>query len=139
MALGRSKLPGQSPGWTEGRSTVALPHRIRRAANVQVALGLWLALSGFLWRHGDVARLHGLVLGLLVVVTSVWHTRTGGRPLDLKAAGWLLFATPLIDYQCRATAWHNLALSFVMVLTALCRDATCRSEQPAARTAVGRG
>jgi len=122
--LGRSKLAGQNPDWAEGQAPVAAARAIPWAAQAQVILGLWLALSGFLWRHGNVAKFHGFALGLSLVVTNAWRLRTARPRLDLVMAGWLLFVTPLIAYECRATAWHNLALSFVMVLAALGREAT---------------
>jgi hypothetical protein len=87
---------------------------------IDVALGLWLFASAFLWTHGLPQVLNAAVIGALIVVDAAMalagheRARLGNRAV----AVWLFVSNLILPGTTLMTAWnHSLVAVMVFLLS----------------------
>ena len=83
---------------------------------MEVALGLWLCSSAFVWPHGLPQFLNAAVIGVAIVIDAgaalAGHER--GRFGNRALAVWLFLSNLILPQTALPTAWNH-ALVAVMV------------------------
>jgi hypothetical protein len=83
---------------------------------IEVALGVWLGTSAFLWPHGLPQFLNATVIGVMIAVDAglalAGHER--GRFGNRALAVWLFLSNLILPGTILTTAWNH-ALVAVMV------------------------
>lgn len=98
-----------------------------RYANI--AMGLWLLASAFIWQHHPSSRINTLVLGLLIATIGALSTlRSSARLLNVVAAVWLFFSTLWVFHPSPAAGWNN---AIVALLVFAISFVPTRDEMPA--------
>lgn len=93
-----------------------------RLANL--ALGLWLCASVFLWQHFDTSRRNTWVVGALICASALLGLRvSAARWVTGALAGWLFASTLLLIRPLAIeTLWNNsLVAVAVFALTLVAR------------------
>jgi hypothetical protein len=87
---------------------------------VNVALGVWLLISSFMWRPGSANFINMFVTALVIIVTALLAIRTPRFRFVSAAAGvWViasLFAWP--DYSS-PIVWNNLLVGAGVALVSM--------------------
>jgi hypothetical protein len=65
-------------------SWIALSEVTRPVRRVNMVLGMWLILAGLILRQPWWAAINSIVIGLLLGLVALWHTRIAGR----YGGGW---------------------------------------------------
>jgi hypothetical protein len=88
-----------------------------RAANV--ALGIWLFISGMLWPHSPAEYLNTALCGLAIaVVAFISMSASQIRFINSALSIWLFISAFVLPTVTLGTAWHNAILAvFVFVLS----------------------
>jgi hypothetical protein len=83
---------------------------------IDVALGLWLCASAFLWAHGMPQFLNAAVIGAVIAIDAGVALRGHERARfgNRAVAVWLFVSNLLLPGTSLATAWNH-ALVAVMV------------------------
>ena len=82
-----------------------------------LALGLWLQISSFAWRHSDAARLGVWLPGLLISVVAVLSL--GAPPmrwLTGMLALWLMLWTAVSASNDALTYWNGIACGLAVLV-----------------------
>jgi hypothetical protein len=89
-----------------------------RLANV--ALGLWLFLSAFLWPHTLASQVNTSLLALVIVSIAAAATPTPVvRAISTVPAIWLLFSSIWISDVTPTTMWHNAIVAGLVLVFSL--------------------
>lgn len=95
---------------------------------VSLAAGVWVFISAFIWPHTAGEQTNAWILGVLIVIASLWAMAMPPvRYVNTILAVWLFFATLVIQHSHAGTLWSNLISAivvFVMSLTPSGRSAT---------------
>lgn len=114
---------------TTGSDLTSSTARTRRPADVDssawprlinIALGVWLFISAFVWPHTASAMTNTWILGViitLVAVTSLFVP--AARWVNVGAAIWLFFSTFAIHHVAAATVWNNVIVAILVFIFAL--------------------
>lgn len=90
----------------------ARPEHGPRARYANMALGLWLFVSAFIWPHTMATRLNTCIVGVLVIVAATMATGIGLlRQLTGVLALWLLLTTALVYPASHITFWNNILVA----------------------------
>jgi hypothetical protein len=97
---------------------------------VNLALGVWLFISAFIWQHSPASKTNTWIFGLIIALLSVSARRApGARFANTAAAVWLFFSTLAISHYSQGTIWNNLIVAIAVFLFSLVpnRDSTIRA------------
>ncbi len=87
---------------------------------LNVALGAWLFISAFVWRHGAAQFQNSWIMGIIMVGLALL---AGGYPwarfLNAGAAVYLFFSTLLLPRVNAGTVWHNCILAVLVFIISL--------------------
>ena len=89
-----------------------------RVANL--VLGLWLALSAFLWPHTPTSMGNTWIIGVAIAITAVsalWLPRV--RWLNAAFAVWLLISSVAIYPANSETVWNNAIVACLVFVLAV--------------------
>lgn len=87
---------------------------------VNLALGIWLFISAFLWPHSAASRTNTWIVGLLAAAFSVWGMwMPVARFLNTALAVWLFFSTLAIFHLSSGTLWNNLIVALGLFIFSL--------------------
>lgn len=109
-------------------STSQDPGSWARFANL--ALGVWLFLSAFIWQHSPASKTNTWILGVIIALVSLSARRApGSRFGNTAAAVWLFFSTLAISQYSQGTTWNNLIVAIGVFLCSFVpnRDSTIRA------------
>jgi hypothetical protein len=88
---------------------------------IDVALGLWLCASAFLWPHGTLQFFNALVIGLAIITDAALalagHERA--RFTNRALAVWLFVSNLLLPGTTLATSWNHSVLAVVLFLLSM--------------------
>jgi hypothetical protein len=88
---------------------------------IDVALGLWLVVSAFLWPHGLPQFLNATVIGAAIAIDAgmalAGHERA--RFTNRALAVWLFVSNLFLPGTTLATAWNHSVLAVVLFLLSM--------------------
>jgi hypothetical protein len=88
---------------------------------IEVALGLWLCASAFIWPHGLPQFLNAAVVGAAIAIDAgmalAGHERA--RFATRALAVWLFVSNLLLPRTSLATAWNHAVLAVVIFLLSM--------------------
>lgn len=87
---------------------------------MNVALGGWLFVSGFLWLHSQAQFTNAWVVGLAAAAIALISMRVPQvRFVNVLLALWLFASVWALPVAAQGTFWNNIAVAVVMFFTAL--------------------
>ncbi|WP_438004312.1 hypothetical protein WME89_36715 [Sorangium sp. So ce321] len=90
------------------------------ARGINVALGIWLFVSAFLWRHSQGQFTNTWVVGALCIVfalLAIWAPRA--RYLNTILAIWLFVSAWAIPALSVGTVWNNALVALGILIVSL--------------------
>jgi hypothetical protein len=82
-----------------------------------LAIGLWLQISSFSWRHADAARIGAWLPGLLISVVALLSMSSPPmRWLNGVLALWLMAWTAVTATGDALTYWNGMACGLLVLL-----------------------
>lgn len=109
-------------------------HPMTAARGINIALGIWLFISAFLWRHSQGQFTNTWVVGALCVLfalLAIWAPVV--RYLNTILAIWLFVSAWAIPAVSVATVWNNAIVAIAILVVSLL------PEVPATRGVRGPG
>ncbi|WP_437478586.1 hypothetical protein WME75_30570 [Sorangium sp. So ce1014] len=91
--------------------------RTATVRGINIALGVWLVISAFLWRHSQGQFTNTWVVGALCVlfaVLAIWAPRA--RYLNAILALWLFVSTWWIPALSAGTVWNNALVAIGLLI-----------------------
>lgn len=90
------------------------------ARYVNIAAGIWLFISAFLWRHSNPSITNTWIVGVLAVIFAAIALKIpAARFLNTVLAVWLFFSTLSIYHLSGGTLWNNIIVSIVLFIASL--------------------
>lgn len=87
---------------------------------VNLALGIWLFISTWVWPHTPASYTNTWICGVLITLASIWALyEPKARWLDAVIAVWLFFSSWAFWHTSQATAWNNWILAIIVFVLAL--------------------
>jgi len=84
---------------------------------VNLLIGVWLFISAFVWPHNVHSRANTWILGVMIVLFSIFATaQPTARWLNTLAAIWLFFSTLAISHMSQATVINNIIVAIVVFI-----------------------
>jgi hypothetical protein len=94
------------------------------ARAVNVALGLWLFLSAFLWPHNRPESVNAIVVGMAAVTAAL--AALGGLRwcsyVNATLGGWLIVSALFLPRASMATFWNHVFVGLGLALFGFARD-----------------
>jgi hypothetical protein len=89
------------------------------ARAMNLSMGMWLFLSGFLWRHGRPQTINAWVVGILVVSVALagLEERPHARWINVSLGVWLIVSTFFLPGTTHVTAVNHVVVG--MIITSL--------------------
>ncbi|WP_437586538.1 SPW repeat domain-containing protein [Sorangium sp. So ce1000] len=97
-----------------------MEHRTATLRGINIALGIWLFISAFLWRHGRGEFTNTWVVGALCVLfalIALWAPRA--RYATAILAVWLFVSAWTIPVLLMATVWNNALVAVAILVVSL--------------------
>jgi hypothetical protein len=92
----------------------------RIARGVNVALGIWLFISAFVWDHTPAERTNTWILGVLCFVFALIALSTSpARWLNTALAIWLFISVWALPHHNLGTMWNNALVAIVVFVLSL--------------------
>ncbi|WP_437964890.1 hypothetical protein WMF04_35200 [Sorangium sp. So ce260] len=94
--------------------------RTAAVRGINIALGVWLFISAFLWRHSQGQFTNTWVVGALCAlfaVLAIWAPRA--RYLNAILAIWLFVSAWSITALSAATVWNNALVAIAILIVSL--------------------
>ncbi|WP_433927819.1 SPW repeat protein [Sorangium cellulosum] len=95
-------------------------HPMTAARGINIALGIWLFISAFLWRHSQDQFTNTWVVGVLCVafaLLAIWAPKA--RYLNTILAIWLFVSAWAIPALSVATVWNNVLVAVAILIVSL--------------------
>jgi hypothetical protein len=87
---------------------------------VNVALGIWLIVSAFLWRHSRADFANAVAMGIVIAGSAAISLRRPAARLATTAAGvWLIASLFAWSPQTPGTIWNTFFVGAAVVLASL--------------------
>ena len=89
-----------------------------RARIANIALGLWLFVSSFLWPHTPAQLHNAWVVGIIVVTAGLIGISGVHWPRHVNAAcgGWLIVSALFLSRGGGATFWNHVIVGFALAV-----------------------
>ena len=86
-----------------------------------IALGIWLILSSFLWAHSEAQFANAWIVGAgaAVVAAIAMTKREQARYVNAALAVWLFASAWVLPTVADATFWNHLIVSVLMLVASL--------------------
>ncbi|WP_437808190.1 SPW repeat domain-containing protein [Sorangium sp. So ce1078] len=94
--------------------------RTAAVRGINIALGVWLFISAFLWRHSQGQFTNTWVVGALCAlfaVLAIWAPRA--RYLNAILAVWLFVSAWSIPALSAATVWNSALVAIAILIVSL--------------------
>src|SRR5947209_2788584 len=92
----------------------------QQARYLNIAIGVWLFISAFVWRHSHAQFTNTWILGVVVAVIALIAVSVPAfRYVNTIAGAWLVvsgFALPRVN---AGTTWNNVIVGIVVFLVSL--------------------
>jgi hypothetical protein len=101
---------------------------------VNIGLGAWLGISGFLWRHSVAQFNNAWLVGVAVAVFAAIALRSDLiRYVNTVLAIWLFASSWALPVVSQLTFWNNLLVSVAVFAISLSPGGRGRRIHPAGR------
>lgn len=98
------------------------------ARGINIALGVWLFISGFMWEQPQGARVNSYVIGAAIALVAVWALfNEGARYLNTALSVWLVLSTVAVFKLTNAPLWNNVIVGIVVFALSLVGASTTRT------------
>lgn len=107
----------------------AMPNQRSATSAINIALGIWLIISAYLWPHTQGQFDNTWIVGVLSVlfgVLSMWASQA--RYLNVILAVWLFISAWAIPSGYTGTVWNNVLVSIAMLIASLLPSAPTTPE-----------
>lgn len=95
------------------------------ARGINVALGIWLFISAFLWLHTSAQFTNTWLVGLAIaVVAAVGFAVPQARWINTALAAWLIISVWALPTFAAATFWNNLLVGIASLIVSVMPFAT---------------
>jgi hypothetical protein len=95
------------------------------ARGINVALGIWLFISAFLWLHTSAQFTNTWLVGLAIaVVAAVGFAVPQARWVNTALAAWLIISVWALPTLAAATFWNNLLVGIASLIVSVMPIAT---------------
>jgi hypothetical protein len=109
--------------------------KIAPARLINIALGVWLFLSAFIWPHTESQFSNAWIVGLLLAAFGAISLRVDGARYGCTVlAIWLFFSNWILPTEFEATAWNNIIVSVAVFVASLSATDTVPSASGAPPT-----
>jgi hypothetical protein len=90
------------------------------ARAMNISLGFWLFLSGFLWSHGPPQTLNAWVVGILAVTFALagLESRPRARYANFALGCWLIISSFFLKGTTTVTALNHVVVGAFMAMLA---------------------
>jgi hypothetical protein len=90
-------------------------------ATVNGALGIWLIVSVFAWRHSPAQTVNGIVCGALVLAftAATLFLTPRARWLNVILGVWLFISSFALHTAATGTAWNELFVSLLLITASI--------------------
>ena len=104
--------PGSRAVTADGRSSRP------RLNGFLAGLGVWLAMSAFLWPHAPASLVNSLIVGALLAAFGLFADRSMPKLVFGALGAWLALSTLAIVPRTGLTFWHNLVVGLLALVAA---------------------
>jgi hypothetical protein len=102
-----------------------------RIANI--ALGVWLFLSAYLWPHSGAQFVNAWICGIVAVIFAAAATRSPAvRSVNTLLAVWLFISAWALPSIRVVTVWNHALVAIAMFAFSLVPNVTARRAGPTA-------
>ena len=92
----------------------------RKARYVNIALGIWLVVSAYLWRHSSAQLANVWISGLIVArCAAVAIAAPRIRFFNTAVGVWLILSSLVLPRVSTATAWNNVLVGALIIAVSL--------------------
>jgi len=94
--------------------------QVTAARGINIALGVWLFISAFIWPHTYAQFTNSWVVGVLAVgfaLIAMWVQ--GGRYLNTVLAVWLFISAFALPTLSSVTIWNSVLVSIAMFVVSV--------------------
>jgi len=104
---------------TEDRGLAEFDLRVG-ARYATIIVGVWLFMSALIWHHGEVVGSLDWILGLGVLVLTVFTLRQPRLHWGIAAIGvWLLIQSAVLPHIRDSTAWNERVVGVLLLVLGL--------------------
>lgn len=101
---------------------------------VNIALGLWLFVSAFIWPHTQAQTTNTWLIGVLCVLFAIAALRyPSARYLNTVLAVWLFISVWALPTMSLGTMWNNVLVAIAMFIISLAPAYLGRGPRPTVR------
>ncbi len=87
---------------------------------INLVAGVWLFISAFVWPHTAAAQNNTWIVGVLIVLASLWAMFAPSvRFINTILAVYLFISTFGIFHQNPGTVWNNVIVSIIVFVLSL--------------------
>ena len=88
---------------------------VKLAGGTHFALGVWLAVSAFLWAHSSAQESNACMVGIVAAATAALGLKIARlRWINGVLALWLFVSAWMLPHVSSATIWNSVIVSMVM-------------------------
>jgi hypothetical protein len=92
----------------------------KQSRYANVALGVWLFISAFLWHHSQAQFTNSWLMGIIVTVVALLATSMPALRYVNTAAGlWLIISGFALQRYTAGTVWNNVIVGALVFLFSL--------------------
>lgn len=93
---------------------------------INIALGVWLFISAFIWQHTSAEMTNTWILGVLAVVFALLaaYVFVQARFLNTLLAIWLFISAFALPHVSAGTVWNNVIVAILMFVFSLIPSGT---------------
>jgi hypothetical protein len=85
-----------------------------------VALGIWLFISAFVWRHSQAQFTNTWIMGVIVTAVAVLAlSYSRWRHVNTAAGVWLVISGFVLPRLTAGTTWNNVIVGILVFLISL--------------------
>ena len=103
------------------------------ASTLNLLLGVWLFIAGFLLTATAAGRWNDVIVGVLVFIFASWRlsrpTNVAPTWLNFLLGIWLLFAPKALNYTSVSARWNDFAVGCAVIILAIV-SASARQRVP---------
>jgi hypothetical protein len=101
---------------------------------INIALGIWLFISAFIWPHSQTQATNTWIVGLLTVIFAAAALRyPSARYLNTILAVWLFISVWALPAISMATMWNNALVAIAIFLVSLVPGYAGQGPRPTVR------